>query len=219
MASPANAAADYSSFFWQRELTGAGWAACEEPMTWSADTRGLTARQARREIKRLSQAWSAWSAASGVPVRFAGRERLRFDPGTNGLRRPDGAPQPDRHVYIAFKTARQVPILTRGVVGMAMPSVVMIPSREIVAGVAVFRLGYVLEQRTIEPDRVIHLYLHEIGHVMGLGHARGRINVMYPSLDHVTRLGRGDRVGARALTQPCSRSAPRPAASIRGSWE
>lgn len=188
-------------------------------MTWSADTRGLTARQARREIKRLGQAWSAWSIASGVPVRFTGRERLRFDPGTNGLRRPDGAPQPDRHVYIAFKTSRQVPLMTRGVVGMAMPSVVMIPSREIVAGVAVFRRGYVIEQRKVNPDRVVHLYLHEIGHVMGLGHARSRTNVMYPGLDHVTRLGDGDRLGVKAITQPCLRSAQRATASLTDSWE
>lgn len=204
-AAAAPGSADYSSFFWQRELAGAGWAACPDPLTWSADTRGLTSRQGRREVRRLDQAWEAWSDATGVRVEFIGRERLEFDPGTNGLRRPDGAPPPDRHVYVAFKTSRQAPLITRGVVGYAMPSVVLVPTREIVGGVAVFRLGYVLEQRKVTPERVLHLYLHEVGHVLGLGHADGVGNVMYPSLDHLVQLGTGDRAGARSFTQPCLR--------------
>lgn len=202
---PARAEADYSSFFWQRELADAGWAACEEPVTWSVDVRGLTSTQARREIRRLEQAWGQWTAASGIPVQFTGRESLVFDPGTNGLRRPDGSPQPDRHVYLAFKTQRQVPIMIRGIIGLAMPSTVLVPSREIVAGVAVFRRSFVLEQRKVEPDRVLHLYLHELGHVLGLGHAGKQDNVMYPSIDHLTELGLGDRAGIEAFTQPCTR--------------
>lgn len=202
---PARAEADYSSFFWQRELADAGWAACEEPVTWSIDVRGLTSTQARREIRRLEQAWGEWTAASGIAVQFTGRESLVFDPGTNGLRRPDGSPQPDRHVYLAFKTQRQVPIMIRGIIGLAMPSTVLVPSREIVAGVAVFRRSFVLEQRKVEPDRVLHLYLHELGHVLGLGHAGKQDNVMYPSIDHLTELGVGDREGIEAFTQPCTR--------------
>ena len=205
VAAPARAEADYSSFFWQRDLAGAGWADCEEPLTWSVDTRGLTSRQARREIRRLEQAWSTWTGVSGISTRFTGRESLVFDPGTNGLRRPDGVPQPDRHVYIAFKTQRQVPIMVRGVIGLAMPSIVLVPSREVVAGVAVFRRSFVLEQRRTDPDRVLHLYLHELGHVLGLGHAGKQDNVMYPSIDHLTELGRGDRAGIEAFTQPCTR--------------
>lgn len=52
-ASTAFASADYSSFFWQRELAGAGWASCEQPITWSVDARGLTTRQAQREIAQM----------------------------------------------------------------------------------------------------------------------------------------------------------------------
>lgn len=202
---PARAEADYSSFFWQRELAGAGWAACEEPLTWSIDVRGLTSAQARREVGRMEQAWGEWTAASGISVQFTGRESLEFDPSTNGLRRPDGSPQPYRHVYLALKTSRQVPIMTRGAVGLGMPSVVMLPTREVVAGVAIFRRGFVLEQRQTDPDRVVHLYLHELGHVLGLGHAGRQDNVMYPSMDHLTTLGRGDIEGVRTMTQPCLR--------------
>lgn len=204
-AMPARAEADYSSFFWQRDLEGAGWARCEQPLTWSVDVRGLTSRQSRREIKRIEQAWQTWSAASGVTARFTGRESLVFDPATNGLRRPDGSPPPDRHVYLAFKTQSQVPIMIRGIVGLAMPSIVLVPSREIVSGMAIFRRGFVLTERKADPDRVTHLYLHELGHVLGLGHAGLQDNVMYPSMDHLTSLGTGDSAGVKAMTQPCTR--------------
>lgn len=202
----AQAAADYSSFFWQRDLEGAGWAACPEPITWSADTGGLSAREAQREIARLAQAWKAWSQAMGIPVRFAGTESLAFDPETNGLRRSDGSPQPYRHVYIAFKTGSQVPIMTRGVVGLAMPSVVLLPMREIVAGMAIIRRGFILDERKEDPDHILHVYLHELGHVVGLGHAGRKANVMYPNLDHMAILGSGDLAGAEAMMKPCLRS-------------
>lgn len=210
---------DYSSFFSQRDLTDAGWAACAAPLTWSVDARGLTSRQAQREIMRLEKAWSQWSLASGLSVKFAGRERLEFDPATNGLRREDGSSPPDRHVLIAFKSPSQVPPMASNVVGLAMPSVVLVPTKEIVNGMVILRRGYVLEQRKIDPNRILHLYMHEFGHVIGLGHANGQANVMYPTLDHLVRLGPGDRAGAKAFTQPCVRPAGSTAVTITGSWE
>ena len=158
----------------------------------------------RTEIARLKQAWQDWSDASGVAAKMVGRESLDSDPGTNGLRRPDGSPRPDRHVSIAFKAQRQVPIMVRGVIGLAKPAVVLLPSREIIAGVAVFRRIYFLEERKVDPDRVMHLYLHELGHVMGLGHAGREDNVMYPSLGHLVELGTGDRAGVDDYTQTCA---------------
>jgi hypothetical protein len=149
------------------------------------DTRGFTASVSRREVRRLEAAWSQWSVASGVIVEFAGPERLTFDPATNGLRPADGSAAPDRHVFVAFKSPSQVPIMTGGAVGLAMPSLVLLPTREIIGGMAILRRGYVLEQRKIDPARVKHLYMHEIGHVIGLGHAEYEGNVMYPTIDHL----------------------------------
>lgn len=213
------AAEDYSSFFSQRELVNAGWSACAAPLTWSVDTRGLTARQAQREIKRLGTAWSQWSLASGISAKFTGQERLDFDPATNGLRRDDGSPTPERHVLIAFKSPSQVPPMLSNVVGLAMPSVVLVPTKEITNGMVILRRGYVLEQRKIDPKRVLHLYMHEFGHVMGLGHASGAANVMYPTLDHLVTLGPGDRAGAEAFTRPCARPAGSTTVTITGWWE
>jgi len=184
---------DYSSFFADADLLGAGWAACPDPVTWSVDTRGFTARVSRREVRRLEAAWSQWSVASGVIVKFVGTERLNLDPATNGLRPADGSAVPERHVFIAFKTAGQVPMMEGAAVGLAMPSLVLMPTREIIGGMVILRRGYVLKQRNVDPARVKHLYMHEIGHVIGLGHAEYEGNVMYPTIDHLGTLGAGDR--------------------------
>lgn len=200
---PAQEAEDYESFFADEDLRGAGWAACPDPVMWSVDTRGFTARVARREVRRLKAAWSQWSVASGVNVKFAGTERLNLDPATNGLRPADGSAVPERHVFIAFKTAGQVPMMEGAAIGLAMPSLVLMPTREIIGGMVILRRGYVLKQRTVDPARVKHLYMHEIGHVIGLGHAEYEGNVMYPTIDHLGTLGAGDRAGAQAMTHPC----------------
>jgi len=185
------------------DLLGTGWAACPDPVTWSVDTRGFTAGVARREVSRLEAAWSQWLVASGVIVKFAGTERLNLDPATNGLRPAGGSAVPERHVFIAFKTAGQVPMMAGAAIGLAMPSLVLMPTREIIGGMVILRRGYVLEQRSVDPARVKHLYMHEIGHVIGLGHAECEGNVMYPTIDHLGTLGAGDRAGAQALTHPC----------------
>jgi hypothetical protein len=198
----ANASLDYSGFYSQQHLTEAGWSACV-PVTWSVDVTGMTPREARSEIRRLSQAWDAWSSVSGIQTEFVGRERLVFDPDSMGLRPMTGAARSDHHVYVAFKSGRQVPIMASNAVGLAMPTAVVLTTQEITAGMAIFRRDYVLEQRRAAPDRVRHLYIHELGHILGLGHARSQGNVMYPTLTESTRLGDGDRAGVKAMTHPC----------------
>jgi hypothetical protein len=202
VAPAARATGDYSGFFSQPELSRAGWSTCA-PLTWSVDVTGLTARQARAEVRGLKQAWRAWSQASGLSVEFAGRERLAFDPATYGLRPLTGQVRDDRHVYIAFKTRGQVPIMARNAVGLAMPTAAIYATQEITGGMAIFRRGYVVDQRRASADRVQSLYLHEIGHVLGLGHASSEDNVMYSALTDRGVLGDGDRAGIRAFTQLC----------------
>jgi hypothetical protein len=194
---------DHSSFFDGTDLAGAGWSGCPTPVTWTVDARALQGPVARREIRRLKRAWSAWSGASGMSFRYLGRQKLVFNPVTNNLEAADGSAQPERHVYLAFKSRRQVSLMTRTTVGLAMPSVVLLPTREIINGMAIFRRGYVNEQRQILPQRVFQLYLHEMGHVLGLGHSSSMTDVMFPQLDSRTVLGQGDRDGAVDFIQPC----------------
>lgn len=199
---PAAASPDYSSFFVESELAGAGWSACA-PLTWSVDTRGMTAAQSAREIKRLRRAWSLWEQAGGPTAVFAGQESLAYEPATYGLRAADGSSARDHHVYIAFKTRRQVSIFTGGAVGLAKPTYVLESDRRIVGGMALMLRGYVTKQARQDPKALVHVYAHELGHVLGLGHAQSPDNLMYPEVRGLTRLGAGDASGIARITQPC----------------
>ena len=193
---------DYSSFFASSELAGSGWGACQ-PITWSVDTRGMTERQARREITRLRQAWQLWASAAGLQVSFAGRQVMVYDPSTLGVRSAEPSQSRDHHVYIAFKTRKQVPLLSGGAVGLGKPTYVLVDERRIVGGMVILMRGYAIEQARQDPSALAHVYAHEIGHVLGMGHAQSRDNVMFPEVAGITELGAGDSAGIARLTQPC----------------
>ena len=204
LAPAAQADHEYSSFFEGTWLADSGWTDCPQVVTWSVDVRGLKDRVAKREIRRLKEGWQAWTDASGLVFDYVGRDRLEFNPVTNNLQRTDGSVQPDRHVYVAFKSPQQVSLMTGSAVGLGMPSAVLMPERHIITGMMVFRRGYVLEQRQETPERVLRLYRHEMGHVMGLGHAGSLSEIMFSQLDMFATLGPGDRDGAAAMMRPCT---------------
>ena len=198
------ARSDYSSFFTDDVLRGSGWRACPDPVTWSVDTGRLSAAAAKREVTRLHKALAHWSRHSGVPLEFTGRQRLVYDNSSYLLRSADDRAAEERHIYIGFYGAKEVPGLSGNVVGLARPTFVLTNEREVVGGMAVFRRGYVLREQSAEPRHLVHLYLHELGHIFGLGHATSTANVMYPTLGTMTSLGPGDRAGVRAHTQECT---------------
>ena len=84
-------------------------------------------------------------------------------------------------------------------------------AKEIVGGIAVFRTEHVV--KTAErADR--SLYLHELGHVLGLAHAGQDANVMYSMVTDTVALGAGDVNGVQTMTKPCTgEAARRPTAS------
>ena len=203
-AAPPPVESDYSSFFADDALRGSGWRACPAPVTWSVDTGRLSAKAAKRETTRLRTALALWSRHSGIPLEFTGRQRLVYDNSSFLLRSADDRVVGGRHIFIGFYGAKQVPGLSGNVVGLARPTFVLASEREVVGGMAVFRRGYVLREQIADPRHLTHLYLHELGHIWGLGHAESPANVMYPTLGTMTELGPGDRAGARAHTQECA---------------
>lgn len=207
MASTSSPARDYSSLFTNSVLMGSGCSPCPQPVTWSVDVRQLTTRAASREIRRLQRATGRWSLASGIPRDFIGRHKLTSDTRLHDLNPADGSTPQTRHIYIGFYGSKEVPGFAGNVIGLAMPTSVVVSDRELVSGMAVFRSGYVTRQQVEEPRRLAHLYLHELGHIFGLGHANTQANVMYPTLGTMTDLGPGDRDGVRAFTQTRERCA------------
>ncbi len=197
-------AADYRSFFADSALEGTGWTTCAGPITYSIDVRALRRAQRKREIKRVRWSMRQWARAGDLRVRFTGRERLRLDPVSHTLHPADGTVQRDRHVYISFVREGVDPLMVDPVAGLAMPARVSVAEREVIGGVALFRARHVRKLSKVDGRALKGLYLHELGHVFGLGHAERTENVMHPTVVRRTELGAGDRAGVRAVVKSCS---------------
>jgi hypothetical protein len=199
-------AADFTSIFTAQvpALTDAGWAACASPIAWSVDTAGLSEAEAAEQIANLQWAFDQWSQASGLAFQYTGTTSLVYDDGAFTLVAADGSATPSRTIYLDFVPDSESGRLNGGVVGLASPSSVWQDSKEIVNGTAVFRLDYIASA-SVNADRA--LYLHELGHVLGLGHAAETANRMYPMVKDGTELGAGDITGVRTMLKPCTEGA------------
>ena len=196
-------AADYESFFARSALEGAGWTTCPAPITYSIDVSALRTEQRRSEVARMRSAMRQWAEAAGLKVLFTGRERLVVNPASHTLSPADGSALRTRHVYISFIREGVDPLMVDPVAGLAMPARVIPSTGEVVGGVALFRARHVRHLSGRDNAALTALYLHELGHVFSLGHARYAENVMYPVVQRRTSLGVGDARGARLLTLPC----------------
>lgn len=109
-------------------------------------------------------------------------------------------------IGLRWRTPAADPRLGGPVLGYAMP---------IATGGQIVYAGIVLDRTARGVLRGFHggygrtwgtVLMHEIAHGLGLGHARGTRQVMYPSLTSGNgRWGAGDRAGLRAVSSGCRR--------------
>jgi hypothetical protein len=182
-------------------LANSGWSTCPAPIEWTVDTRGLTDDQSAAQVSNLKWAFATWSTASGLTFEFAGQLDVAYDDDDFTVAPADGTAVATRHIYLDFVGLTESTRLGGNTVGLGSPSHVMASSHEIVGGIAVFRADHVKSAST---SAVKSLYLHELGHVLGLAHAAAESNIMYPIVATNLELGAGDVNGVQAFTKPCA---------------
>lgn len=179
------------------------WSTCH-PIRYRLNPAGTT-RRWRRELR---YALHEVTAASGLRFRYAGHTSFT----------PDGK-HADPHgtdLVVAFTdsaiggdasavgeggavpvTVRRHPVLRSGFVLLSRPVFAALAS------------GFGRGPRYGDQGTQGEALLHELGHVAGLGHARGTAEIMYPVLTRKpARWGAGDLAGLRVLgSGPCVRGA------------
>ena len=102
------------------------------------------------------------------------------------------------------EVAAMAKLLGSATLGFGAPSTVAVAGHEITGGNAVFRTDYVQDPGRNPVRKLRSLYLHELGHVLGLSHASLSQNIMYPIVDRNVTLGAGDVSGIHAMTKTCA---------------
>lgn len=196
-------ATDFTSIFaaQQPALANAGWESCPAAITWTVDTTGLSAAEANRQIANLRASFDQWAAASGLIFQFAGTATLSYNESAFTLTRTDGTAPAARSINLAFVEDSASALLGGQTVGMAGPTTVWANSKTIESGTGVFRTDAV---RKMSDAQAQALFTHELGHVLGLGHAAESGNIMYPVVSASTALGAGDVSGVQSMTKACS---------------
>lgn len=184
------------------ELINSGWADCDTPITWSIDTGRLSAADAAVAERQIRADLAKWGEVSGLDFRFVGEVPVVYDD-TNFVVTSEIHPS-ERHIYIAFMNERDSSLLDKRTVGFASPTKVWKDSKQITEGSMVLSIEYVKKASSQERSAV---YLHELGHVLGLGHGTEEENVMYYLVDDNNTLSPGDIEGIRNLIKACKENA------------
>lgn len=197
-------AADWVSIMAKQDarLAHAGWSTCGT-VTWSIDPKSLASGNVERELGHLRWAFGQWSEVTGVQFQYVGEIATSYVASTGSLTPADGRSR-DRHIYLSWMSPSQAGRLGGGAMAIAAPSAIDSASGEIHGGRAIFESGFVNGASSSAPNEVKAVYLHELGHVIGLGHATLDANTMYPYVYDDTTLGAGDIAGAHALTRTCA---------------
>ena len=180
------------------ELLDSGWADCDTPITWSTDLSRVSALDRKVAVDQMTSDLAKWGEVSGLEFQFVGEVPIVYDD-TNYVVTSEVHPS-DRHLYIAFLNDSDSSLLDSRTVGFASPTKVWKDQREITEGSVVLSIDYV---KRINTRRQSALYLHELGHALGLGHGTEQQDVMYYLVDTNNTLSAADIQGMRNLIKAC----------------
>lgn len=109
-----------------------------------------------------------------------------------------------RHLYFDYVAGSESKFFTGLVYGFGLPLDIDPVRKTIQSGTIVIKQEFLAKYGKSSPKLVRSLYLHEIGHVLGLGHANNEANIMHPMVIGNVALGAGDINGVKSLSRACS---------------
>ena len=107
----------------------------------------------------------------------------------------------NRNIAVYFVPNARSTMITREVVGFASPNKVFADTKEIVGGYMVLSADYV---QLVDAVHRRALFMHELGHALGLTDSDDPGNVMYRYLDKNATLASGDIAGLKAIEKVCA---------------
>ena len=145
----------------------------------------------------MKWAFEQWQNASGYKFAFAGEAETAYDDSKTIV---TTVATIDNNIAVVFLRDTQSTFLTKEVVGFASPNKVWANEKEIVGGYAGFNIDYLVNAP--QKDRR-NLFIHEIGHALGLADSDDKGNIMYRMIDGQMKIADGDINGLKALVKPC----------------
>jgi hypothetical protein len=197
---------DFGSFFEGKRdsYVGAGWESCVTPVTWSFDSSSLSSSESVREQKRIQWALDQWSKYTLLKFEFTGPVETIYSDTDYTLTPKNRNSSAPRHIFFDYVAGSESKLFTGLVYGFGLPSGVDPVRKTIQSGAIVIKQEFMAKYGESSPKLVRSLYLHEIGHVLGLGHASNEANIMHPLVIGNVELGAGDINGVKSLSRACS---------------